>query len=189
MAPCQELADGGRKACPRLERRGHPKGASVERAGGRTKRRVRKRGPAPYRRCDGAPRGAHTFARRCDYDTMTRPSARHPLAFAGRRKREDGVPGAAKNAGDNVCADLILRSIAKRCVSKDGPHVSRRAAIAALLTMRRKDAGLRWTLLFGYIRALSGRGEAPFQRPSSTLLAPAGAFLLPAPFQSRLKPP
>jgi hypothetical protein len=56
--PCEELADGSPQGLPEVLRRGRPKGASVERAGGRAKRRVRKRGPAPQRRRDGAPRGA-----------------------------------------------------------------------------------------------------------------------------------
>jgi hypothetical protein len=43
---------------------------------------------------------------------------------------------------------------------------------------------LRNRQFFGYIRALSGRGEAPSKRPSSTLLAPAGAFVPPAPNKS-----
>src|SRR4029077_697221 len=38
--------------------------------------------------------------------------------------------------------------------------------------------------LFGYIRALSGRGEAPLKRPSSALLAPAGEVIPPAPIKS-----
>ena len=32
---------------------------------------------------------------------------------------------------------------------------------------------------FGYIRALTGRGEAPSKRPSSTLLAVAGSVRVP----------
>ena len=48
--PCEELADGGAQALPEALRLGRPKGASVERAGGRLKRSVRKRGPAPNRR-------------------------------------------------------------------------------------------------------------------------------------------
>ena len=58
MTSCEELADGEPLGLPEALRQGRPKGASVERAGGRAKRNVRKRGPAPYGRRDGAPRGA-----------------------------------------------------------------------------------------------------------------------------------
>src|SRR5450759_1494417 len=61
--PCQELADGGPPGLPEALRQGRPKGASVERVGGEAKRNVRKRGPAPTKRRDGAPNGAHPSSR------------------------------------------------------------------------------------------------------------------------------
>src|ERR1019366_8376416 len=56
--PYQELADGGPLGLPEARKTRPPKRGRRLRAGGRAKRNVRKRGPAPQRRCDGAPRGA-----------------------------------------------------------------------------------------------------------------------------------
>jgi len=35
--------------------------------------------------------------------------ARHPLAFAGGKKSDHGVPGAAKNTGDDACLARTCR--------------------------------------------------------------------------------
>ena len=57
--PCEELADGGPLRLARgFEKRGHPEGVSVSEPEAKPKRTVRKRGPAPDGRRDGAPRGA-----------------------------------------------------------------------------------------------------------------------------------
>src|SRR5471030_2944849 len=57
MTPREELADGGLLALPEARRCGYPKGAAPE-SRRRDEMERRKRGPAPQRRCDGAPRGA-----------------------------------------------------------------------------------------------------------------------------------
>src|SRR5664279_2294123 len=59
MTPCEELADGGPRGLPEARKAQPPKRGRRLRAGGRAKRNVRKRGPAPYGRRDGAPNGAH----------------------------------------------------------------------------------------------------------------------------------
>src|SRR5450755_3463473 len=57
MTPREELADGGPCSLPEARRCGCPKGAAPE-SRRRDETERRKRGPAPQRRCDGAPRGA-----------------------------------------------------------------------------------------------------------------------------------
>src|SRR5664279_989696 len=60
--PREELADGGPCGLPEARRCGCPKGAvPVSRRRDETERR--KRGPAPYGRRDGAPRGATCWQR------------------------------------------------------------------------------------------------------------------------------
>src|SRR5450759_2386974 len=49
MTPCEELADGG-QGLPEARKARSPERDRRLRAGGRAKRRVRKRGPAPYGR-------------------------------------------------------------------------------------------------------------------------------------------
>jgi len=65
MTPCEELADGGRKACPRLERRGHPKGIAASEPeavrNGASESAARRVWTSRWR----AER-RHIFARRCD---------------------------------------------------------------------------------------------------------------------------
>jgi len=63
MTPREELADGGPSGLPEVLRQGRPKGASVEGAARQTETERRKRGPAPIRRRDGAPIGAHPSSR------------------------------------------------------------------------------------------------------------------------------
>ena len=64
----------------------------------------RKRGPAPEgERRDGAPRGARILRKRMRQDgRLVRRSVLHPLAFCGERNNDDGLPGAAKNTGDEA---------------------------------------------------------------------------------------
>ena len=65
----------------------------------------RKARPMPEEeRRDGAPGGARVLEReRGTKEQWLRHLARHPLAFAGGKKRDHGVPGAAKNTGDDAC--------------------------------------------------------------------------------------
>src|SRR5664279_5281331 len=57
MTPREELADGGLLGLLEARLCGCPKGAASE-SRRRDETERRKRGPAPQRRCDGAPRGA-----------------------------------------------------------------------------------------------------------------------------------
>jgi hypothetical protein len=57
-----------------------------------------------------------------DLHCMTRPSARHPLdLFEGRKAcpreggEDDGLPGAAKNTGDDACLGANRASPARAC--------------------------------------------------------------------------
>src|ERR1035437_3624552 len=126
--------------------------------------------------------------RHVTYDQMTRRLARHPLdILSGARKRP-------RNAGQGRVFECRISG--KPDIRSAYPAPSRIRMISHVRffpsprqTGRGKNAELRSPRLFGYIRALSGRGEAPFQRPSSTLLAPAGAFLPPAISKTRLRPP
>src|SRR5450759_1583259 len=70
--PREELADGGPLGLPEVLRQGRPKGVSVERAArqGETVRQKARPGAAKTSRWRAERR--HTFARRCDYDQMTR---------------------------------------------------------------------------------------------------------------------
>ena len=80
----------------------------------------------------------------------------------GRRRTEMEMrltPGRAKNRGDGAWLKWFF------------------GTSGALHGMRQKttNRALRRCRVFGYIRALPGRGEAPSKRPSSTLLAPGGS--------------
>ena len=103
-SPARSSLTAGREACPRLFDKAAQKGPASKQAGGRVKRSVRKRGPAPNRRRDGAPRGA-TCRRRHVTKYMARRLARHPLDLSRGAEMEDGVPGAAKNTGGGALAN------------------------------------------------------------------------------------
>jgi hypothetical protein len=82
---------------------------------------------------------------------------------------ECGLPGADQiNTGGGAMASPIL------------PLFCRSPALAQFAA-EKGNCALRHGAVFGYIRALSGRGEAPFVRPSSTLLAPGGSVFSASP--------
>src|SRR5665213_3707755 len=86
--PCQELADGGPLGSPEARDPRPPQRAPARVAGGETKRRVRKRGPALSRRRNGAPRGARILQKRMRHDkTKVRRLALHsPRLMRGTKR-------------------------------------------------------------------------------------------------------
>jgi hypothetical protein len=103
--PREELADGGPRGLSEAFRQGRPKGASVEKAGGRVKRSVRKRGPAPNRRRVWRAERRHVPETARDKVQRPRRLARHPLDLSRGAEMEDGVPGAAKNTAGGALAN------------------------------------------------------------------------------------
>jgi hypothetical protein len=78
---------------------------------------------------------------------LKRHSALHPLAFAKRGKRRGLTPSRPNNRGN----DVRLRS---RCCASGSLHQ---------FPCETHDYALHLCNVFGYIRPLSGRGEAPQQ--------------------------
>src|SRR5674476_215879 len=108
-SPARSWLTAGRQSCPRPATRGHRKWwPPLAKPQGKVKRPVRKRGPAPKENVAMARREApHLPPRRCAHDSMTRRSARHPLDLFGGRKKDYGVPGAAKNTGEGACLFVV----------------------------------------------------------------------------------
>ena len=104
MSPREELADGGPLRLARGSQGAATQKGSQLRAGGKAKRNVRKRGPAPEgERRRGAPRGARILRKRMRHDgRLVRRLALHPLDWSRGKRRprsggmDDGVPGAAQ---------------------------------------------------------------------------------------------
>ena len=82
--PWRVAATKGRKARQELEPKARP-GAAV-----RTPRWSAERRPRSWRQGRGKTEG------------LVRRSVLHPLAFCGERNNDDGLPGAAKNTGDEA---------------------------------------------------------------------------------------
>ena len=186
--PCQELADGGPPGLPEARRARPPKRglAPQSRRQGETARQKARPGAVTTLRWRAERRHVLVTARdlRPNDAPLGAPSPRY---FVGARKRP-------RNAGQGRVFECRISG--KPDIRSAYPAPPRIRVISHVRffpsprkTGRGKNAELRSPRLFGYIRALSGRGEAPFQRPSSTLLAPAGAFLPPAISKTRLRPP
>src|SRR5664279_5813616 len=90
--PREELADGGLLGLPEARRCGCPKGASVEGATRQAEAERRKRGPAPYGRRDGAPRGA-THWKRCVLLPNEAPIGAPSPHFLRGREGKTAYPG------------------------------------------------------------------------------------------------
>jgi len=99
--------------------------------------RPRKRGPRDQKSPRWRAERRHVPETVRDYVLTTRRLARHPLGLSRGEELEDGLPGAAKNMGDNARALLS--------------HAVKRGGI-------RKIRELLYGVLFGYIRALFRSG-------------------------------
>ena len=93
----------------------------------------------------------------------------HPCA---RGTRKTAYPAPPKNTGD-FARLLIVRSFPRKRAGIGSIRAELRVALRAAFWL--------------YPRAFPVGVKRPHKRPSSTLLAPAGAFFPPAPFQSRLR--
>ena len=86
MTPCEELTDGGPPGLPEARDPRLPQGAPAREAGGRLKRRVRKRGTAPHERRAARREAPRVRKGACTEVTVAPLGAPSPLAFRGGDK-------------------------------------------------------------------------------------------------------
>ena len=148
--PARSSLTAGREACPRFDGAAAQKGLRPKAEGGRTEGQKARPGAVTTLRWRAERR--HTFARRCDQDCMTRPSARHPLdIFSGVDSPERPVRGRRKWTTAYPAPPRIraaqrwlypphpeegAQRPSRRMKAATGPHGSRRT-LRVLLTMRR----------------------------------------------------
>ena len=124
----RDAAPAGGARNPALGRPRDPTGRHYGRSAGsllywlRANAGFKKRGPGDRNRRDGAPRGAHPSPRvpalRQARIVRMRLAALHPLGMAEGDRREDGLPGAAKNTGGGALASLLFENWIGECAER-----------------------------------------------------------------------